>query len=147
MSLVQLQEVPLPPFILIRLLTSVSAGFFCAMMFRGVMTCRGGPCARPQPEWQINCQSVHIGCGRAQGPPLQSGCKITHTIRYGAEKCKILLPKFNTWRQGQIERKKGSLPPFENAVGRFFAKKCCRYGVIASRVCQNSLILKKLTKP
>ena len=66
-----------------------------------------------------------------QGRALQSGCKITHTIRYGAVKCKILLPKFNTWRQGQIERKKGSLPPFENAVGRFFAKKCCRYGVIA----------------
>ena len=93
--------------------------------------------ARPQPEWQINCQSVHIGCGRAQGPPLQSGCKITHTIRYGAEKCKILLPKFNTWRQGQIERKKGSLPPFENAVGRFFAKKCCRYCVIASPLHRN----------
>ena len=93
--------------------------------------------ARPQPEWQINCQSVHIGCGRAQGPPLQSGCKITHTIRYGAEKCKILLPKFDTWRQGQIERKKGSLPPYENAVGRFFAKKCCRYGEIASPLHRN----------
>ena len=48
--------------------------------------------------------------------------------------CKILLPKFNTWEQGQIERKKGSLLPFGNTVGRFLAKNLCRYGAIASRL-------------
>ena len=53
------------------------------------------------------------------------------------EKCKILLPKFNTWKQGQIERKKGSLTPFDNTVGRFFAKNVCRYGAIASRLHRN----------
>ena len=52
-------------------------------------------------------------------------------------KCKILLPKFNTWKQGQIERKKGSLLPLGNTIGRFSAKKNCRYGVIASRLHRN----------
>ena len=48
--------------------------------------------------------------------------------------CKILLPKFNTWKQGQIELKKGSLPPLGNTISKFSAKKFCRYGVIASRL-------------
>ena len=52
-------------------------------------------------------------------------------------KCKILLPKFNTWEQVHLERKKGSHPPFENAVGRFFAKNRCRYSVIASPLHRN----------
>ena len=52
-------------------------------------------------------------------------------------KCKILLPKFNTWEQVHLERKKGSLPPFENAVGRFLAKNRCRYSVIASPLHRN----------
>ena len=94
----------------------------------------------------VNGLTIYLPFGLRTGPnhpypPLQSGCKITHTIRYGAEKCKILLPKFNTWRQGQIERKKGSLPPFENAVGRFFAKKCCRYSVIASPLHRNGIAI------
>ncbi len=45
--------------------------------------------------------------------------------------CKILLPKFNTWEQVHSERKKGSLPPFYNTIGRFLAKSLCRYGAIA----------------
>ena len=51
--------------------------------------------------------------------------------------CKLLLPKFNTWKPVQIERKKGSLQLFDNAVGRFLAKKFCRYGAIASRLHRN----------
>ena len=47
--------------------------------------------------------------------------------------CKILLPKFNTWKQGQIELKKGSLSPLGNTISKFSAKNFCRYGVIASR--------------
>ena len=52
-------------------------------------------------------------------------------------KCKILLPKFNTSEQVHLERKKGSLRPLDNAVGRFLAKLFCRYGVIASRLHRN----------
>ena len=52
----------------------------------------------------------------------------------GTLNCKILLPKFNTWKQGQIERKKGSLLPLGNTIGRFLAKNLCRYGAIASRL-------------
>ena len=51
--------------------------------------------------------------------------------------CKLLLPKFNTWKPVQIERKKGSLQLFDNAVGRFLAKKFCRYGAIVSRLHRN----------
>ena len=47
---------------------------------------------------------------------------------------KILLPKFNTWKQVHLERKKGSLPPLGNTVSRFSAINFCRYGVIASRL-------------
>ena len=53
--------------------------------------------------------------------------------------CKILLPKFNTWEQGQIERKKGSLSPFYNTVDSFSAKKFCHYNVIASRLHRNGI--------
>ena len=51
--------------------------------------------------------------------------------------CKILLPKFNTWKPVQLERKKGSFPLFDNADSRFFAKNVCRYGAIASRLHRN----------
>ena len=47
-------------------------------------------------------------------------------------KCKILLPKFNTWEQVHLERKKGSLPLFDNTVGGFSAHDGRRYGAIAS---------------
>ena len=70
--------------------------------------------------------------------PWQAWCSIVEM------NCKILLSKFNTWKQGQIERKKGSLSPFDNATDRIFAKNFCDYGVMASRVCQNT---QKLTKP
>uniref|UniRef100_UPI004026D162 hypothetical protein n=1 Tax=Prevotella sp. TaxID=59823 RepID=UPI004026D162 len=50
--------------------------------------------------------------------------------------------KFNTWKQGQIERKKGSLSPFDNATDRIFAKKFCDYGVMASPLhCNGNAIL------
>ena len=52
-------------------------------------------------------------------------------------KCKILLPKFNTWKQGQIEREKGSLRLFYNTVGGFSAIFVCRYGAIASPLHRN----------
>ncbi len=55
--------------------------------------------------------------------------------------CKILLPKFNTWKQGQIERKKGSLSPFYNTVDSFSAKKFCHYSVIASRLHRNGVAI------
>ena len=55
--------------------------------------------------------------------------------------CKILLPKFNTWEQGQIERKKGSLSPFDNTVDSFSAKKFCHYSVIASRLHRNGVAI------
>ena len=55
--------------------------------------------------------------------------------------CKILLPKFNTWKQGQIERKKGSLSPFDNTVDSFSAKKFCHYSVIASRLHRNGVAI------
>ena len=51
--------------------------------------------------------------------------------------CKLLLPKFNTWKQVQIERKKGSLSPLGNTISKFSAKNFCRYGVIASRLHRN----------
>ena len=51
--------------------------------------------------------------------------------------CKILLLKFNTWKQGQIEREKGSLMLFDNTVGGFLAQNFCRYGVIASPLHRN----------
>ena len=56
-------------------------------------------------------------------------------------KCKILLPKFNTWKQGQIERKKGSLSPFDNATDRIFAKNFCDYGVMASPLHCNGIAI------
>uniref|UniRef100_UPI004026DAEA hypothetical protein n=1 Tax=Prevotella sp. TaxID=59823 RepID=UPI004026DAEA len=55
----------------------------------------------------------------------------TRSMATANAKCKILLPKFNTLKQGQIEREKGSLPPFENTVGLFSAIFFCRYGTIA----------------
>ena len=55
--------------------------------------------------------------------------------------CKILLPKFNTWEQGQIEWKKGSLSPFYNTVDSFSAKKFCHYSVIASRLHRNGVAI------
>ena len=55
--------------------------------------------------------------------------------------CKILLPKFNTWEQGQIEQKKGSLSPFYNTVDSFSAKKFCHYSVIASRLHRNGVAI------
>ena len=55
--------------------------------------------------------------------------------------CKILLLKFNTWEQGQIERKKGSLSPFYNTVDSFSAKKFCHYSVIASRLHRNGVAI------
>ena len=55
--------------------------------------------------------------------------------------CKILLPKFNTWKQGQIERKKGSLSPFDNATDRIFAKNFCDYGVMASPLHCNGIAI------
>ena len=54
-----------------------------------------------------------------------------HGHRAEATKCKILLPKFNTWEQVQIERKNGSRLPFYNASGGFSAISLCRYGAIA----------------
>ena len=51
--------------------------------------------------------------------------------------CKILLLKFNTWKQGQIEREKGSLMLFDNTIGGFLAQNFCRYGVIASPLHRN----------
>ncbi len=59
---------------------------------------------------------------------------LIHNRHHGVDtlNCKILLPKFNTWKQGQIERKKGSLLPFGNTVGRFLAKNLCHYSVTAT---------------
>ena len=56
-------------------------------------------------------------------------------------KCKILLPKFNTWEQVQIERKKGSLLPLDNAGGGFSAIFVCRYGTIASPLHRNRIAI------
>ena len=46
-------------------------------------------------------------------------------------KCKILLPKFNTWEQVLLERKNGFKVPLYSTVSGISAKKICRYGVIA----------------
>ena len=64
---------------------------------------------------------------------------LIHNRHHGVDtlNCKILLPKFNTWKQGQIERKKGSLSPLGNTISKFSAKNFCRYGVIASRLHRN----------
>ena len=48
-----------------------------------------------------------------------------HGHRAEATKCKILLPKFNTWEQVQIERKKGNLLPFRNTASGFSARFFC----------------------
>ena len=53
------------------------------------------------------------------------------------QNCKILLPKFNTWKQGQIEREKGFEVPLRSIVDWFFAKNHCRYGAIASPLHRN----------
>ena len=55
-----------------------------------------------------------------------------HGHRAEATKCKILLPKFNTWEQVQIERKNGSRLPFYNASGGFSAKSLCHSSQMAS---------------
>ena len=44
---------------------------------------------------------------------------------------KILLPKFNTWKQVLLERKNGFEVPLYSTVSGISAKKICRYGVIA----------------
>ena len=64
-----------------------------------------------------------------------------HGHRAEATKCKILLPKFNTWEQVQIERKKGSLLPLDNAGGGFSAIFVCRYGTIASPLHRNRIAI------
>ena len=46
-------------------------------------------------------------------------------------KCKILLPKFNTWEQVHLERENGSEVPIFNSENRFLAKNHWRYGAIA----------------
>ena len=52
-------------------------------------------------------------------------------------KCKILLPKFNTWKPLHLERKNGFEVPLLGNVGAFFAKNHCRYGAIASPLHRN----------
>ena len=47
-------------------------------------------------------------------------------------KCKILLPKFNTWEQVHLERENGFEVPLCSIVGRFLAKNFCRYGATAT---------------
>ena len=78
-----------------------------------------------------HASEVSVECGLGRGVE-KYGWQQARTL-----KCKILLPKFNTWEQVHLERKKGSLPPFENAVGRFLAKNRCRYSVIASPLHRN----------
>ena len=46
-------------------------------------------------------------------------------------KCKILLPKFNTWELVHLERENGSEVPLFNSENRFLAKNHWRYGAIA----------------
>uniref|UniRef100_UPI00402663EF hypothetical protein n=1 Tax=Prevotella sp. TaxID=59823 RepID=UPI00402663EF len=57
------------------------------------------------------------------------------------ENRKILLPKFNTWKQWQIEHKKGSLLPFDNTAGWIFAQNFCDYGVMALRLHRNGVAI------
>ena len=49
--------------------------------------------------------------------------------------CKILLPKFNTWKQAHIERKTASRLPFDSTVDRFLPmfSRCYRQMSSASR--------------
>ena len=82
------------------------------------------------------CSSERMGrsyrLGHCHRPRLLEDQK-THERRHSpASKCKILLPKFNTWKQVHLEREKGSKVPLFSTVGGFFAKKHCRYGAIAS---------------
>ena len=49
-----------------------------------------------------------------------------------ALECKILLPKFNTWKQVLLERKNGLGLPLGNTVSGFSSKKFWLYAVIAS---------------
>ena len=72
-----------------------------------------------------HASEVSVECGLGRGGK-KHGWQQARTL-----KCKILLPKFNTWEQVHLERKKGSLPPFYNTIGRFLAKSLCRYGAIA----------------
>uniref|UniRef100_UPI0040292090 hypothetical protein n=1 Tax=Prevotella sp. TaxID=59823 RepID=UPI0040292090 len=57
------------------------------------------------------------------------------------ENRKILLPKFNTWKQVQIEQKKDSLLPFYNTAGWIFAQNFCDYGVMALRLHRNGIAI------
>ena len=70
----------------------------------------------PQPEWQANDSA---GKGET------------------AMNCKILLPKFNTWKQVLLERKNGFKVPLCSIASPFLAKTFCRYGAIASPLHRN----------
>ena len=61
---------------------------------------------------------------------------LIHNRHHGVDtlNCKILLPKFNTWKQGQIEREKGFEVPLFSTASAFSGEKSCRYGAIASRL-------------
>ena len=69
---------------------------------------------------------------------MKRGMGLMHAAMW---KCKILLPKFNTWKQGQIERENGFEVPLCSAVGGFFAKNHCRYTVTASRLHCNGIAI------
>ena len=67
-----------------------------------------------------------------------------HGHRAEATKCKILLPKFNTWEQVQIERKTARGYPFTTPAAAFRPKvfavtvqSRCRYTVMATRLHRN----------
>ena len=69
----------------------------------------------------------------------QPECHSNDSVGKGetAMNCKILLPKFNTWKQVLLERKNGSEAPLGNAFGAFSANFCCHSSQMASPLHRN----------
>ena len=63
---------------------------------------------------------------------------MTATVR---TRKKILLPKFNALEQVLSERKKGSLLPVGNTVGRFFQKGKAQCGFLYSNLHNSSFFI------
>ena len=88
---------------------------------------------------QVLAQALrrHHSIALAVAPDINPFNPCSKEKRQSMVNCKILLPKFNTWKPVHLERKKGSLLPLDHAVGGFSASFFCDSSQMASPLHRN----------
>ena len=88
---------------------------------------------------QVLAQALrrHHGIALAVAPDINPFNPCSKEKRQSMVNCKILLPKFNTWKPVRLEREKGSLLPLDPAVGGFSASFFCDSSQMASPLHRN----------